>query len=629
MTRLSSDSAPEPFTRDVHENVITDLARISSQNYASELDLHVDLSRTLKRLNDGHCVYVNDCFDSTFLTFIPTPLVLLTESSGQQNVHIAPEAFQVATAAFGDEISFWQDSLTGKLKGHLASLSGAKVLKINGQDPFVAVNSNAAITGSFEGLGTRQNSFFASYQRTSTAWNYVFGNFAQQSLPLIDQVILKIQRVNSSAIDTVVIAARCFHEEFYRWPVLSREQLRGRQWNEWGRPLCEYLRGAAAVQALSPDRPLAKFQQQPRVNPADARAHPIDVLLDDRPLPDAVLPPTLQPPGIALPGSSSVAQFFLLPDNVTGVFALGSFSDASLDRFMQNMLTGLQNMKAAGVTQLIVDVTNNGGGFICAAHWLHRIIVGPKPSSVPQAGLDTKARAGPLAQLIVKAIVAGADPDSLLMYNPDQWRFASNTPFPDEFDWLAHPVRSVINGVPDAFSLRFVATTFRLCCKRRRLGQECQPFGISPPQEALFDPKKVAIVSNGRCASSCSLFSITMAKEEGAKTVVIGGKQGVQQEYCGTVGGQSTDFSTIDTEIKASDLLSSEGSLTAYPFQDVLMITSQSTKLKNNTLAPPDFVTNSVQGITWRLAFGVENTQQPEEWQDHPADVNLPLTPEM
>lgn len=42
-----------------------------------------------------------------------------------------------------------------------------------------------------------------------------------------------------------------------------------------------------------------------------------------------------------------------------------------------------------------------------------------------------------------------------------------------------------------------------------------------------------------------------MAKEEGAKTVVIGGKHGVQQEYCGTVGGQSSDFSTMDTEVKA------------------------------------------------------------------------------
>jgi hypothetical protein len=41
-----------------------------------------------------------------------------------------------------------------------------------------------------------------------------------------------------------------------------------------------------------------------------------------------------------------------------------------------------------------------------------------------------------------------------------------------------------------------------------------------------------------------------MSKEEGSKTVVIGGRNAVQQQYCGTVGGQSTDYSTMDTEIK-------------------------------------------------------------------------------
>ena len=55
--------APEPFTADVHEDLLGDLARISHQHYASDFDLHIDMSRTLKRLNDGHCVYINDCFD--------------------------------------------------------------------------------------------------------------------------------------------------------------------------------------------------------------------------------------------------------------------------------------------------------------------------------------------------------------------------------------------------------------------------------------------------------------------------------------------------------------------------------------------------------------------------------------
>ena len=58
-----------------------------------------------------------------FLTFLPTPLVLLTDSAGHQSVHIAPEAFDVATAEFKDEVQFWQNALPGSLKGKLSSVS--------------------------------------------------------------------------------------------------------------------------------------------------------------------------------------------------------------------------------------------------------------------------------------------------------------------------------------------------------------------------------------------------------------------------------------------------------------------------------------------------------------------------
>jgi hypothetical protein len=95
--------------------------------------------------------------------------------------------------------------------------------------------------------------------------------------------------------------------------------------------------------------------------------------------------------------------------------------------------------------------------------------------------------------------------------------------------------------------------------------------------------------------------AITMAKKEKVKTLVYGGKAGITQEYCGTVGGESTVFPVIDTDLKT-------------------------TGLKSDPLAPPDFLTNSLQGITIRLAYGVWDTQQPEEWQDHKADYTLPLT---
>ena len=37
-----------------------------------------------------------------------------------------------------------------------------------------------------------------------------------------------------------------------------------------------------------------------------------------------------------------------------------------------------------------------------------------------------------------------------------------------------------------------------------------------------------------------------------------------------------------------------------------------STHLKNNSLAPPDLLTNSVEGIIWRLGFHVDHKDEPE-----------------
>ena len=240
----------------------------------------------------------------------------------------------------------------------------------------------------------------------------------------------------------------------------------------------------------------SRVQQQPKLSPDDRRKYPLSVIIDGAPPSDVALPPDLIPTLPPLGGSYSVAQFYYLNDTQTGVLALGSFSASSFSDLQQNLLTGLQNLKAAGAERLIVDITNNGGGYVCIAHWLHRIIAGPKNTTVPQAGLYTETRAQPLAQAITAAIANGADPDLDLLYNPLNWAFANNTLFPAEYDWLKDPVRKVINGREDFFS--------------QKLGQECQPFSIDPPGEGLFDPKKVAIVGNGRCASSCSLFSVSL-----------------------------------------------------------------------------------------------------------------------
>lgn len=256
--------APEPFTQDVHEDLLADLARISQQSYASDLDLHIDLSRTLKRLNDGHCVYLNSCYDSKssffrnvtcethvvllitalFITYLPTPLVLLTNADGTQDVHIAPEAFAVASVEFADEIDFWQNSLPGPLKGQLSSvcniasqcialpddifisyperrcwLSTVKILLLPSMQTLLSLvafkalglvktreSSGFEIHSKFSSSGfSRCFSFFSSYNLGLTGWVYVFGDFAQTSLPLKDSANLTVQRVNTSETETFTV----------------------------------------------------------------------------------------------------------------------------------------------------------------------------------------------------------------------------------------------------------------------------------------------------------------------------------------------------------------------------------------------------------------------------------------
>jgi hypothetical protein len=62
------------------------------------------------------------CKIALYTNFLPIPLAFLTEKDGSQNIHIVPEAFQIATAEFPDQISVWQDALPGSLKGKLESV---------------------------------------------------------------------------------------------------------------------------------------------------------------------------------------------------------------------------------------------------------------------------------------------------------------------------------------------------------------------------------------------------------------------------------------------------------------------------------------------------------------------------
>lgn len=162
-------------------------------------------------------------------------------------------------------------------------------------------------------------------------------------------------------------------------------------------------------------------------------------------------------------------------------------------------------------------------------------IAGAKPNTVPQAGLYTTARVNPLAQEIVQAYIdKDFDPEVCTLYPPIGWRDENNEFFGPGRNWLLLTRNVSVDGRNDYFS--------------PKIGNECYPDGmLDVPEEAVFDPRQVVIIGNGRCASACSIFAVRsvelsltsthhvhiiqlyMEKLQGSRTVVVGGRKSTPQ----------------------------------------------------------------------------------------------------
>lgn len=55
---------------------------------------------------------------------------------------------------------------------------------------------------------------------------------------------------------------------------------------------------------------------------------------------------------------------------------VGSFQDADFGGFQADVVTTIISLKAAGATRLLIDLTNNPGGFVCQGLFLHQYLSG-------------------------------------------------------------------------------------------------------------------------------------------------------------------------------------------------------------------------------------------------------------
>jgi hypothetical protein len=80
------------------------------------------------------------------------------------------------------------------------------------------------------------------------------------------------------------------------------------------------------------------------------------------------LPQPYVPSAYNSTGSDDITYYTMLPDTSVGVMMLGSFSPKNYYTWQHNLLDGINGLKAQGADHLIIDLSNNGGGYVCEGY---------------------------------------------------------------------------------------------------------------------------------------------------------------------------------------------------------------------------------------------------------------------
>lgn len=140
-----------------------------------------------------------DCYTS-FQNILPAPVITI-EEGGTQGVFVALDSVEFLSQ-LGPDFTGYFDSIDFNWK----RLAGAKVVQIEGQDPYDYVDHIATtVSGNYLDHGVRVNSVFSSYRISGTTFSQRLGDLAGPTDVAQTSLTLKLIPVNSTRVETVTI----------------------------------------------------------------------------------------------------------------------------------------------------------------------------------------------------------------------------------------------------------------------------------------------------------------------------------------------------------------------------------------------------------------------------------------
>ncbi|KAF7309369.1 hypothetical protein MIND_00307600 [Mycena indigotica] len=529
--------------------------RTATVGYKTDWDFNLAITDAFNREADGHTLFVAICTEA-FSWNLPFSIATLADSPFDLVAH---PTFLV-NYDFPNSGRAGLEDYYESIGVHVRPLDGARILKINGVEASTYLVNLATessiyngLVGSFETVNPRYMRLNSRYSADTVSGLFTqeVGRFGQRAFyPGADQVTLELQPAKGRPVTVTIPWAATFirhgnsTQSFIEQtclPPASQDASAARRRREEKRLATSVSSMNGKRKAvIAPDTP-----EKLRKQASDQRGFAGS---------GNTVQPTLKSFGHFI--TLDIYQLEQHPN--VGVVYFEQFEPSDdtgfneyFDGISNTLFSGLTALKAAGVKHVLLDISGNRGGFIFAGA-ISLWSLWPKDL---YPGFPAVFRDSDLIRR--QSAVAAQTENFNSEYLFEFYRDLEYNLLKNNSQFMDPPVPQVVNGVKDAYSKQFFDDFGE--------GSSSVTSFTEPP----FSGQDFVIVSNGICASTCSIFSSYLYQKHGVRSAVFGGTPAaiISQFDGGIKGSEVTDYDSILFELETLGLQNDPAAPQPLPIQ--------------------------------------------------------------
>ncbi|KAJ3323529.1 hypothetical protein HDU76_013624 [Blyttiomyces sp. JEL0837] len=283
--------------------------------------------------------------------------------------------------------------------------------------------------------------------------------------------------------------------------------------------------------------------------------------------------------------------FFNL-DGRTGVWVFSTVMPLSptpqgLQEWLNTIMNGLAKLKILGLTKLVIDVTNNGGGNVCMGQLIIQMLFPQHTFNWLQYDIKYSDEAYNLFATAIEPTQANSTTSTLYSHS-EKTSVKDHRQIQSADDLFSPGILRLRGGVGGRYSNLFEFGECQMLLESVR----------SQDAEQLWDAQNISIVSNGLCGSTCAAMVRILRDQLQIRAFTYGG-------LTGQLPFQPTSF---------------EGGLVA-TYKDLRDTKSIPLIARQYLPLAPIFPMKGT--IPFWESYGNKSNNIPMEWLPHPADAHL------